>query len=201
MSHLIGKLAPFFKATAVVRQEFKDVSLDQGHFILLFFYPMDFTSVCASEIVAVSEHLEDFEKRDCKVFAVSCDSHFTHLAWTKKLVEENGLVDVNLPLLADKSGKIARDYGVYNDEQGVSSRAFFLIDKQQIVRDLSINDRPVGRSVEELLCLIDTLRSENRNGVDETESEKRGLKRPLVSEDKDSAPVKASKTSEAATIS
>lgn len=201
MAHLIGKPAPSFTTTAVLRQEFHNVSSEdtRGKFLVLFFYPMDFTRVCASEIAALSEQIAEFEQRSCKVLAISCDSHFTHLAWIKKLLDEKDLVDVNIPLLTDKNGKIARDYGVYNDEQGVSSRAFFLIDKMQVVRDMSINDRPVARSVEELLRLIDILGSEDKN--DETESEKRGLKRPLVSEDESGAPVKASKTSDEATVS
>lgn len=91
------------------------------------------TRVCSSEIAAVSEQIDEFKNRNCELIGVSCDSEFSHLAWIKQLTIEKDLVDVKIPLMADKSGRIAKEYGVYQEEQGVSNRAFFLIDDEQVM--------------------------------------------------------------------
>lgn len=187
MAKLAGKSAPKFTATAVLRQEFSNLSLKDycGKYVVLFFYPMDFTRVCSSEIVAFSEQIEEFKRRNCEFLGVSCDSEFSHLAWIKQLTAEKDLVDIKIPLLADKSGRIAKEYGVYNAEQGVSNRAFFLIDHNQVVRDISINDLSVGRSVEEILRLVDVLQNENQDIKGQLP---RGVKRHVSEEDTNEAP-------------
>ncbi|XP_034232180.1 peroxiredoxin-2-like [Thrips palmi] len=194
MAELIGKPAPNFVATAVIRQEFSKVSLKDscGRFVVLFFYPMDFSRVCSSEIVRISEKIDEFKQRNCKFIGVSCDSEFSHLAWIKQLATEKELVDINIPLVADKSGRIAREYGIYNEDQGVSNRAFFLIDHEQVVRFISINDRPVERSVEEILRLLDVLQCENKDEMNVPMT--RGLKRRVSEEGGNEAPMKKALT-------
>jgi len=152
----LQKPAPQFTATAVVNGDFKEVSLSQfkGKYVVLFFYPLDFTFVCPTEIVAFSDRAAEFEKIGCQVLAASTDSHFSHLAWCNTPRKEGGLGKMNIPLLADKSGKLARSYGVLNEETGIPFRGLFIIDKNQNLRQITVNDLPVGRSVDETLRLV-----------------------------------------------
>lgn len=156
MAPVLEKLAPSFTATAVIDGEFKTISLSdyKGKYVVLFFYPMDFTFVCPTEIVAFSDRYEEFKKINCEVIGASCDSHFTHLAWINTPRNTGGLGDMNIPLVADKNGKIATDYGIYNPETGVPYRGLFIIDAHQKLRQMTINDLPVGRSVDETLRLV-----------------------------------------------
>nr|XP_027200335.1 peroxiredoxin 1-like [Dermatophagoides pteronyssinus] len=151
----IQKPAPQFKGTAVVGGQFKDISLSdyKGKYVVLFFYPMDFTFVCPTEIIAFSERADEFRKTNCEVIACSTDSKFTHLAWINTPRKEGGLGEMHIPLLADKNAKISQDYGVYLEE-GVPLRGLFIIDDKQILRQITINDLPVGRSVDETLRLV-----------------------------------------------
>jgi alkyl hydroperoxide reductase subunit AhpC len=145
----VQKPAPDFTATAVVGGEFKQVKLSQyrGKYVILFFYPLDFTFVCPTEIIAFSDKSAEFEKRGCQLLGASVDSEYSHLAWIKTPRKEGGL----------------RDYGVLL-EGGVALRGLFLIDREGIVRHITINDLPLGRSVEEALRVLDALQFFEKNG-------------------------------------
>lgn len=152
----LQKPAPAFNGTAVVSKQFKEINLQDyaGKYLVLFFYPLDFTFVCPTEIIAFSDRVDEFRKIQCEVIAVSCDSHFSHLAWTNMPRKDGGVGELNIPLLADKSCKIARDYGVLNEEAGIPFRGLFIIDGKQNLRQITVNDLPVGRSVDETLRLV-----------------------------------------------
>ncbi|GAA5840533.1 hypothetical protein JCM3766R1_000690 [Sporobolomyces carnicolor] len=159
--------APAFEATAVVDGFFETVKLEQykGKWLVLFFYPLDFTFVCPTEILAFNQRLADFAKLNTEVLAVSCDSEYSHLAWANTNRNEGGLgPDLKLKLVADKSMKIARDYGVLIEDAGVPLRGLFLIDPQQTVRQITINDLPVGRSVDETIRLIQAFQFVEEHG-------------------------------------
>jgi alkyl hydroperoxide reductase subunit AhpC len=153
----IGKAAPHFKATAFDygKQGFVEKSLTdfKGQWLLLFFYPLDFTFVCPTEIIEFSHKAKDFKQINCEVLGCSIDSHFCHMEYTKKERADGGLGKIDIPLLSDVSKKIGDAYGVLNDA-GICYRGTFLIDHNQIVRHLSINDLPVGRNVDEYLRLV-----------------------------------------------
>ncbi|XP_075390168.1 thioredoxin-dependent peroxide reductase, mitochondrial [Tenrec ecaudatus] len=148
--------APYFKGTAVVGGEFKELSLDdfRGKYLVLFFYPLDFTFVCPTEIVAFSDKANEFHDVNCEVVAVSVDSHFSHLAWINTPRKNGGLGHMNIPLLSDLTKQISRDYGVLLESPGLALRGLFIIDPNGIIKHLSVNDLPVGRSVEETLRLV-----------------------------------------------
>ncbi|XP_006621026.1 peroxiredoxin 1 [Apis dorsata] len=162
----LQKPAPNFKGTAVVNGEFKDISLSDysGKYLVLFFYPLDFTFVCPTEIIAFSDRADEFEQIGCKVIAASTDSHFSHLAWVNTPRKQGGLGEMNIPLLADKSSKIARDYGVLDEESGIPFRGLFIIDDKQNLRQVTINDLPVGRSVDETLRLVQAFQYTDKHG-------------------------------------
>ncbi|XP_052038346.1 thioredoxin-dependent peroxide reductase, mitochondrial isoform X1 [Apodemus sylvaticus] len=148
--------APYFKGTAVVNGEFKELSLDdfKGKYLVLFFYPLDFTFVCPTEIVAFSDKANEFHDVNCEVVAVSVDSHFSHLAWINTPRKNGGLGHMNIILLSDITKQISRDYGVLLESSGIALRGLFIIDPNGVVKHLSVNDLPVGRSVEETLRLV-----------------------------------------------
>ncbi|XP_049844593.1 peroxiredoxin 1 [Schistocerca gregaria] len=152
----LAKPAPPFSGVAVVGTNFEDIKLSdyKGKYLVLFFYPLDFTFVCPTEIIAFSDRVEEFKKLNCEVIAVSCDSQYSHLAWVNTPRKNGGVSKLNIPLLADKSMKIAKDYGVLNEETGIPYRGLFIIDGKQNLRQITINDLPVGRSVDETLRLI-----------------------------------------------
>ncbi|KAI7886782.1 thioredoxin-like protein [Lichtheimia hyalospora FSU 10163] len=158
--------APEFKLPAVVNGEFKDISLSdfKGKYVVLFWYPMDFTFVCPTEILAFSERVKDFEKRDTVVLAASVDSEFSHLAWINTPRKQGGLGEMNIPILSDKTKKVARDYGVLLEDAGVTLRGLFIIDPQGVVRQITINDLPVGRNVDEILRLVDGFKFTDTHG-------------------------------------
>ncbi|OXB64471.1 hypothetical protein ASZ78_000147 [Callipepla squamata] len=148
--------APFFKGTAVVNGEFKELTLDdfKGKYLVLFFYPLDFTFVCPTEIVAFSNKANEFHDVNCEVVAVSVDSHFCHLAWINTPRKSGGLGKMNIPVLSDLTKQISRDYGVLLEGPGIALRGLFIIDPNGVIKHLSVNDLPVGRSVEETLRLV-----------------------------------------------
>ncbi|XP_004838887.1 thioredoxin-dependent peroxide reductase, mitochondrial [Heterocephalus glaber] len=148
--------APSFKGTAVVDGEFKELSLEdfRGKYLVLFFYPLDFTFVCPTEIVAFSDKANEFHDVNCEVVAVSVDSHFTHLAWINTPRKSGGLGHMNIALLSDLTKQISRDYGVLLEGPGIALRGLFIIDPNGVIKHLSVNDLPVGRSVEETLRLV-----------------------------------------------
>ena len=166
MTCLVQQSAPSFRAQAAMPDgSFQEVSLDdyRGRYVLLFFYPLDFTFVCPTELIAFSNAAEQFAKRDVQLLSCSVDSHFTHLAWRQKPRREGGLGDIAYPMLADLNKQISRDYGVLLDG-GVSLRGLFLIDKEGVVRHQLVNDLPLGRSVDEALRLVDALQFFEQNG-------------------------------------
>ncbi|CAL8357082.1 unnamed protein product [Boreogadus saida] len=162
----IGKPAPAFTTTAVVNGEFKDVSLSsyQGKYVILFFYPLDFTFVCPTEIVAFSDRAEEFRQIGCEVLGASTDSQFSHLAWINTPRKQGGLGPMNIPLLADLTHSISRDYGVLKEDQGIAYRGLFVIDDKGILRQITINDLPVGRSVDETLRLVQAFQHTDKFG-------------------------------------
>ncbi|KAK5966378.1 hypothetical protein GCK32_009655, partial [Trichostrongylus colubriformis] len=147
---------PEFKGTAVVDGDFKTISSNDynGKWLIIFFYPLDFTFVCPTEIIAFGDRAKEFRDLGCEVVACSCDSHFSHLAWVQTPRKEGGLGDMNIPVLADFNKKIARNFGVLDEETGVSYRGLFLIDPNGNVRHTTCNDLPVGRSVSEALRVL-----------------------------------------------
>ena len=165
MRVLIGRKAPDFKATAVFEDAFKEIQLSQyaGKYVLLFFYPMDFTFVCPTELHAFQESLDAFQKRGVEVLACSVDSQFSHRAWLTTPKEKGGIEGVQYGLISDLGGRIAHEYGVLSDE-GVAYRALFLLDQQGIVRHQLVNDLPLGRNVDEALRIVDALQHVEKSG-------------------------------------
>jgi alkyl hydroperoxide reductase subunit AhpC len=155
MSRLVGNTAPDFKAQAIDNGDIVDVSLNdyKGKWKVLFFYPLDFTFVCPTEIIAYSDAVEKFKERNTEVIACSVDSVFSHLAWTQQDRADGGLGEVNFPILSDMSKKIAQDYDVLNEE-GVALRGLFIIDDNNVIQHATINNLSVGRNVDETLRLL-----------------------------------------------
>ena len=155
MTRLVGNPAPQFSAEALVDGEFTKVTLDtyKGKWKILFFYPLDFTFVCPTEIIAFSDKADEFKKRNAQIIAASVDSVFSHLAWTQQERSEGGLGEVNFPILSDLNKTIARDYGVLTDD-GVALRGLFLIDDKNVIQHATINNLSVGRNVDEALRLL-----------------------------------------------
>lgn len=165
--NLIGKKAPVFAAKAVEKgQVVEDFSLEdlQGQYVLFFFYPLDFTFVCPTELHAFQERLADFEERNCKVVGCSIDSWFSHLAWVNTPKEKGGIQGVTYPIVSDINKEIAREYGVLKEDEGIAFRGLFLLDREGRVRHQLVNDLPLGRSVDEALRMIDALIFFEKNG-------------------------------------
>jgi len=162
----VGKPAPEFKAQAVVNGEFKEVTLSEykGKYVVLFFYPLDFTFVCPTEIIAFSDRAEEFRKIGCEVIAASTDSHFSHLAWINLGRKEGGLGPMNIPMLADTTHQISKDYGVLKEDEGIAYRGLFIIDGKGILRQITINDLPVGRDCDETLRLVQAFQYTDKHG-------------------------------------
>ena len=167
MSSLIGKDAPNFTAQAVMPnnsiEEFELGSL-KGKYTVLFFYPLDFTFVCPSEILEFSRKLGQFKELGAEVVGVSVDSQFSHLAWKNTPVNKGGIGDIGYPLVADITKQISRDYGVLFEEGGVAFRGTFLIDKQGMVRHAVVNDLGLGRNIDEALRMVEALRHHEKYG-------------------------------------
>lgn len=168
MSVLVGKEAPNFEATAVMpdnsfNEQFNLKEHLKGKVGILFFYPLDFTFVCPSEIIAFNNKLNEFKSRNCEVVSVSVDSHFSHYAWKQTPVNQGGIGDVQFPMVADITKQISRDYDVLLDES-VSFRGTFLIDKEFKIRHEIVNDLPLGRSIDEALRMVDALAYHEEHG-------------------------------------
>ncbi len=167
MSSLVGKPAPEFKSQAAMPDgSFQEIALSDykdKNYVLLFFYPLDFTFVCPTEIIAFSDKVEEFQRRGVQVLSCSVDSHFTHLAWKNVTRTEGGLGDIGYPMLADLNKKIAADYGVLLDA-GIALRGLFLIDKSGTVQHSVINNLPLGRNVDEAMRMVDALQFHEKNG-------------------------------------
>ena len=167
MAVLVGKQAPDFTAQAVMPDgSFKQISLSdfQGQYRLLFFYPLDFTFVCPSEIIAFHNHAGEFKERNCQLLGASVDSHFTHNAWRNTPVDAGGIGKIDYPLIADLTKSIATDYDVLTADGSVAYRGLFLIDKEGIVRHQIVNDLPLGRNVEEAVRMLDALQFHESHG-------------------------------------
>ena len=151
--------APAFKAMSFWNKKFQEISLEQfkGKYVVLFFYPLDFTFVCPTEIAQFSDKNAEFEKMNCQVIACSIDSHFSHKEWTQKDRKKGGLGPMSIPLMSDLSHQISRDYGCLIEDgpdAGVSFRATYIIDGKGVLRHTCVNDLPVGRSADEYIRLV-----------------------------------------------
>ncbi|KAF6838680.1 peroxiredoxin 1 variant 2 [Colletotrichum musicola] len=164
----VQRPAPEFKATTLFPGgEFKDISLSDylGQWVVLLFYPLDFTFVCPTEIIQYNDALPRFRAINTTVLGVSTDSHFSHLAWTERPRKQGGLGDdLQLPLVADKSMKISRSYGVLIEDEGVALRGLFIIDPKGVLRQITVNDLPVGRNVEETVRLVEAFQFTDEHG-------------------------------------
>lgn len=168
MAVLVGKAAPDFTAAAVmgdnnIEGSFNLTSHIKGKHAVIFFYPLDFTFVCPSELIAFDHRLEEFKNRGVEVIGVSIDSHFTHLAWKNTAINNGGIGKVAYPLVADIKHEICKAYDVEADG-GVAYRGSFLIDKKGIVRHQVVNDLPLGRNIDEMLRMIDALQFTEEHG-------------------------------------
>jgi len=162
----VSKPAPDWEGTAIVNKETKTIKLSdyKGKYLVFFFYPLDFTFVCPTELIAFSDRVAEFRKLNTEVVACSVDSHFTHLAWINTPREEGGLGNMNIPVLSDITHKISRDYGVLLEDLGHTLRGLFIIDGKGILRQITMNDLPVGRSVDETLRLVQAFQHTDENG-------------------------------------
>ena len=169
MPVLVGREAPDFTAAAVLASgeivdQFNFHQHIYGKYALVFFYPLDFTFVCPSELIALSQAMEEFEARGVQVVAVSIDSHFTHNAWRNTAIDDGGIGPVKYPMVADIKHTICQDYGVEHPEAAVAFRGAFLIDPNKTVRAQIVNDLPLGRNVAEILRLVDALQFTDEHG-------------------------------------
>jgi peroxiredoxin (alkyl hydroperoxide reductase subunit C) len=169
MPAIIGKPAPAFKGQAVVDGEIKEISLEdfKGKYLVFFFYPLDFTFVCPTEIVAFSDRVKEFHDIGVNVVGCSVDSHFTHLAWVNTPRAKGGLGGCNYPLLSDLTKQIARDYEVLIEDgadAGVALRGLFIIGPDGTLRQKTVNDLPVGRNVDETLRLVKAFQFTDEHG-------------------------------------
>lgn len=168
MSVLVGKQAPDFKTNAVVNGEIvNNFTLSQfkgKKYVALFFYPLDFTFVCPTELHAFQEKLSAFEERNVQVIGASVDSHFSHFAWINTPKNQGGIQGVTYPIISDMNKTITQDYGIMVEGAGIAYRGFFLIDKDGKVRHQVVNDLPLGRNVDEALRMVDALQYFEKNG-------------------------------------
>lgn len=168
MGVLVGKQAPDFTAPAVlgdgsIVDEFNFAGATKGKYAVVFFYPLDFTFVCPSELIAFDHRLEEFKKRNVEVIGVSIDSHFTHNAWRNTPIDNGGIGEVGYTLVADMTHEICKGYDV-ESEGGVAFRGSFLIDKDGVVRHQVVNDLPLGRNVDEMVRMVDALQFHEEHG-------------------------------------
>ncbi|MCK5696793.1 MAG: peroxiredoxin [Gammaproteobacteria bacterium] len=180
MSVLVGKQAPDFTANTVmgdgeIKEDFNLSEHISGKYAVLFFYPLDFTFVCPSELIAFDHRIEEFTSRGVEVIGCSTDSHFTHKAWRSTPINNGGIGEVKYPLVADLDHNICQSYdvevgggagedGTYNGGNGIAYRGSFLIDKSGVVRHQVINDLPLGRNIDEMLRMIDALQFTEEHG-------------------------------------
>ncbi len=169
MGVLVGREAPDFTAAAVlgngeIVEDYNFKQESNGKYAVLFFYPLDFTFVCPSELIAFDHRLDEFSKRGVEVVGVSIDSQFTHNAWRNTPINEGGIGPVKYPLIADVNHAICQAYDVEHPEASVAFRASFLIDKQGLVRHQVVNDLPLGRNIDEMLRMIDALQFTEEHG-------------------------------------
>jgi len=162
----IGFPAPHFEGEAVVGKEFKNLKLSdyKGKYLVLFFYPLDFTFVCPTEIVSFSDRASDFKKVNAEIVGVSVDSKFTHLAWVNTPRKDGGLDEVKFPLLSDLTKQISLKYDALYKDAGFNLRALYIIDDKGIIRHITKNDLPVGRNTDEVLRLVQAFQFVDKHG-------------------------------------
>ncbi len=155
----VGQQAPDFSATAVVDQEFKTIRLSdyRGKYVVLFFYPLDFTFVCPTEITAFSDRYDEFKQLNTEVLGASVDSEFSHLAWIQKDRKSGGVGDLNFPLVSDIKKEISSSYNVLDPEAGIALRGLFIIDKESIIQHATVNNLAFGRNVDEVLRTLQAI--------------------------------------------
>jgi peroxiredoxin 2/4 len=168
MQLFVGKTAPDFTAKAVmpdnnIEPNFNLRNYSKGYKVVVFFYPLDFTFVCPSEIIAFNNRLGEFSSRNTKLIAVSVDSHFSHLAWKNTPNNKGGVGNIQIPMVSDLNKEISKAYNVLNDDS-ISLRGTFLLDEDFTLRHMLINDLPLGRNVDETLRTIDALDYHMKNG-------------------------------------
>jgi peroxiredoxin (alkyl hydroperoxide reductase subunit C) len=169
MSVLVSRKAPNFTTSAVlpngeIDNNFQFYDKTKGKYTVLFFYPLDFTFVCPTEIIALHKRIDDFKSRGVDVLTVSIDSQFTHAAWRNTPINKGGIGSVDFTMLADTSHEICRIYGVEHFEENVAFRGTFIIDQNKVVRSQMVNDLPIGRSINEILRTIDSLQHFEQHG-------------------------------------
>ncbi len=169
MSVLVGRPAPDFTAPAVlgngtIVDEFNFNEARDGKYAVVFFWPLDFTFVCPSELIAFDHRLSEFKERNVEVIGVSIDSHFTHNAWRNTVIKEGGIGPVGYPMVADMTHNICKAYDVETPDGAVAFRGSFLIDRDGVVRHQVINDLPLGRDIDEMLRVIDALQFTEEHG-------------------------------------
>lgn len=155
----VGQLAPAFTATAVVDHEFKSIKLSdyRGRYVVLFFYPLDFTFVCPTEVAAFSDRYAEFSNLNTEVFGISVDSEFSHLAWMQTDRKSGGVGDLNYPLVSDIKKEISAAYNVLDPSSGIALRGLFIIDKDGILQHATINNMAFGRSIDETLRILQAI--------------------------------------------
>ncbi len=166
---LVGRPAPDFTSAAVlgngqIVEDFNLKAATQGKKAVVFFYPLDFTFVCPSELIAFDKRYQDFKAKGVEVIGVSIDSQFSHNAWRNTSVDNGGIGQVQYPLVADVKHEICQAYGVEHPEAGVAFRGSFLIDEEGNVRHQVVNDLPLGRNIDEMLRMVDALNFHQKNG-------------------------------------
>jgi len=163
---VIQKPAPHWKGTAAYKGELKEIKLEdyRGKYLVFFFYPLNFTFVCPTEILAFNDRIEEFRAIGAEVVGCSVDSHFSSLAWMNTPRSKGGVGNLNIPLLSDLTHKISKEYGVYLEDSGIALRGLFIIDPNGILRQITVNDLPVGRSVDETLRLLQAFMFTDKNG-------------------------------------
>lgn len=166
---LVGRSAPDFTAAAVlgngdIVDSYNYLQATKGKYRLVFFYPLDFTFVCPSELIALNHRIKEFTSRNVEVIAVSIDSQFTHNAWRKTAIEQGGIGEVSYTMVADTKQEICQAFGIQHPNAGVAFRATFLIDRDNVVRHQTVNDLPLGRNIDEMVRLVDALQFTEEHG-------------------------------------
>lgn len=166
MGILVGRIAPDFRAKAVIKGQIVEFSLSQlrGKYVILFFYPLDFTFVCPTELHAFEEALPEFHARHAEVVGCSVDSCYAHQAWQATPRNKGGIEGVSFPLISDIQKQISSEYGILHPTEGIAFRGLFLIDRQGTVRHQLVNDLPLGRSIPEALRMLDALQAFEKQG-------------------------------------
>lgn len=166
-SFLVGKTAPYFTTKAVQKDKIlEEFSLRDffGSYVVFFFYPLDFTFVCPTELHAFQDKLRQFDARETQVVACSVDSCYSHLAWLNTPKADGGIQGIEYPIVSDLTKSIARSYHVLKEDEGIAYRGLFILDRQGVIRHAGINDMPIGRNVDEVLRLLDALIFFEKNG-------------------------------------